>query len=304
MSLDPFSFYSENESMMKRTEGYFKGFQDQELFYQAWLHPKPVGTLVVTHGMGEHSECYSRLAEGVSAAKWDVYAWDLRGHGRSDGQRGVIGDFKEFTEDLVNFLKVLKSTPHPKVLLGHSMGGLINLRMLLDHPEVDIDLVTLSSPLLGIAVKVPEIKKRAANLLAKYLPSFTLHNEIKYTDLTRDKKVVEEYNRDQLRHDRTSANLYLQLISAMEYVLAHAKEIQKPILVQQAGDDRIVDRQASQLLYQSLGSEDKTWMVYEGFRHEIFNELDRDRVFSDLVNWLEIHKAGATHGLAGGSRDS
>jgi alpha-beta hydrolase superfamily lysophospholipase len=274
---------------MKRTEGYFRGHKDYELFFQAWLPPKAIGTLVVTHGLGEHSECYGRLAEGLADSPWNIYAWDLRGHGRSEGKRGVIQDFSDYTTDLKSFLEHLNSIEKklPRVLLGHSMGGLVNTRALLEHGPMNLKALALSSPLFGLTLIVPELKKKAAQILARYVPTFTLYNELSFSDLTRDRRVIEEYTRDPLRHDRSSALLYLQILENADYVLKNASKIELPALIQQAGEDRVVDRKKTHELYEKLGSQDKELIVYEGFKHEIFNEVGRDRVFRDLKKWLE-----------------
>lgn len=273
---------------MKRTEGYFRGHKDFELFYQSWLPSKPVGTLVVTHGLGEHSECYDRLAKGLSESQWAIFAWDLRGHGRSEGNRGVIESFSDYTNDLAYFITHLKTLPvrTPIVLLGHSMGALVNLRSILQHGTMDISALALSSPLMGLTLRVPELKKRAAQVLAKYMPTFTLYNEVAFNDLTRDRDVIAEYERDQLRHDRSSALLYLQVLENTEFTLKNAHTIHLPALLQQAGEDRVVDRESSRRLFDNLGSKDKEWIVYEGFKHEIFNETQRNRVYQDLRKWL------------------
>jgi alpha-beta hydrolase superfamily lysophospholipase len=273
---------------MKRTEGYFRGHKDYELFYQSWLPSKSVGTLVVTHGLGEHSECYDRLANGLADMNLEIYAWDLRGHGRSEGNRGVIESFADYTNDLAHFLTHLKtnSVKRPVILLGHSMGALVNLRAILQHGTMDCKALALSSPLVGLTLRVPELKKKAAQVMAKYVPTFTLYNEVHFADLTRDKKVIEEYTRDPLRHDRSSALLYLQITENMEYVIGHAHSIHLPVMLQQAGNDRVVDREQSRRLFDNLGSKDKEWIVYEGFKHEIFNETERSRVYADLKSWL------------------
>src|SRR5690606_35552325 len=116
--------------MAKRSEGFFKGYDDIELFYQTWASDNPAGTLVITHGIGEHSESYIRLADGLKHTPWEVYAWDLRGHGRSEGKRGVVKSFSEYYRDLHCFLELVKekNADRPTVLLGHSLGGLINIR--------------------------------------------------------------------------------------------------------------------------------------------------------------------------------
>jgi alpha-beta hydrolase superfamily lysophospholipase len=275
--------------VIKRSEGYFKGHDDFELFYQTWTPQRVRGTLVVTHGLGEHSECYVRLAEGLAGTEWEIFAWDLRGHGRSEGKRGVIREFDDFSRDLSVFVDHVQHVRprKPLVVLGHSMGGLITIRMLETTADKGIKAMALSSPQLGIAVKVSKIKEVAAHYLNKYLPDLTLYNEIAYGDLTKDKEVQAEYARDSLRHDRISSGLYVQMLGAMEKARGQASAIWLPTLLQQAGDDTIVNRPMAEQFFEKLGSVNKRIIVYEDYKHEIFNELGRKKVFQDLAEWLE-----------------
>ena len=274
--------------MMKRTEGNFHGKNDFELFFQTWKSDKSRATLVVTHGLGEHSECYTRLADGMLPGDWDIYAWDLRGHGRSEGKRGTIAAFTDYCEDLKCFVEFVKKSTdgRPMVLLGHSMGGLITANTVIRYGEMGAKAVALSSPLFGISVKVPELKEKAAKMLASFLPNLTLHNELSFDDLTHDRKVVEEYEKDGLRHDRISSLLFVEMVGAMDYALANAQRVKAPFLLQQAGDDRIVSRKASEQFFEKVGSAQKEIKIYEDYYHEIFNETGRDAVFSDLKKWL------------------
>ncbi len=287
--LDPLGFCPKNVFMIKRSEGYFKGFNDFELFYQTWTPVKVRGTLVVTHGLGEHSESYIRLAEGLAGTDWEVFAWDLRGHGRSEGKRGVIKKFDDFAKDLSVFVEYVQHIRprKPLVVCGHSMGGLVATRMVEQSEDKGIKAMALSSPLMGIAMKVPKVKMIAAQYLNKYLPDMTLYNEIAYTDLTRDKDVIAEYRRDSLRHDRISSGLFVEMNEAMEKARSQAASIWIPTLIQQAGDDRIVSRPVTEQFFEKIGSVNKRIIIYDDYKHEIFNEVGRKKVFQDLIEWLD-----------------
>ncbi len=265
------------------------GHDGVELFFQTWSPDRARGTLVVTHGLGEHSECYKRLAEGLSTTDWEVFAWDLRGHGRSEGKRGTVRKFEDFSKDHRNFIDHVKGLRPklPMVVLGHSMGGLVTLRTLMENEDMGLKAVVLSSPLLGIAVEVPKIKKIAATYLQKYLPDLTLFNEIAYSSLTTDKAVIAEYQHDSLRHDRISSGLFLEMNSAMDRTSHQGSKIWLPTLLQQAGADRIVSRAASERFFQSIGSANKKIFIYEDFMHEIYNETRRAEAFGDLTTWLD-----------------
>jgi len=95
--------------MAERLEGTFWGYQDVELFYQVWKPEVSHGTLVVTHGIAEHSDCYARFADAVVEMGWTVFAWDLRGHGRSEGKRGYVNRFQDFSDDLDNAVRFVKT---------------------------------------------------------------------------------------------------------------------------------------------------------------------------------------------------
>lgn len=278
--------------MIHRSEGYFDGYDGSELFHQSWQVKSPRATLVVTHGIGEHSESYNRFAQGMTGLGYDVIAWDLRGHGRSSGNRGTVGQFMEYAKDLDHFVKHLAikgQLTKPFYFIGHSMGGLVTALKIIEGGEADSKGVVLSSPLFGIGVPVPQIKEQAARWVSQFLPKLTLHNEINYQDLTHDRSVTEEYDKDVLRHDQISVGLFVEMVATIEYVKTNADRFRAPVFVQQAGDERIVSRAATELVFEKLGSTDKTLKIYEDMLHEIYNEVGRAHVYADLSNWLEAH---------------
>ena len=285
-----------SENAPERREGHFKSSShaaspEVELFYQTWSRPDSVATLVVTHGISEHSEAYAKTAASLCALGWDVIAWDLRGHGRSEGKRGHIADFNDYSRDLsalLNHIKKHGQLEKPFAVIGHSMGGLVTLRFLIAENEnaPKPSAATLSSPLLGVALEVPAAKDFAARMLRKVWPSITLYNEIKSEDLTRDSEWLQGYEKDPLRHDKISPELYLGMFETMSEVKSKAQQIQLPILVQAAGQERIVSLPEIKAFFPKMGSVNKKLIVYEESYHEIFNDLDRELVFRDLDLFL------------------
>lgn len=276
--------------MLKRSEGYFRGKDDFELFFQTWTSSKPTATLVITHGMGEHTECYQRLIDGLQDQNLRFIAWDLRGHGRSEGKRGVISDFNDFCDDLTVLLSHIKKdiSEDPIVLLGHSMGGLVTLKTLAEH-HPDVKCAVLSSPLMGVAVDVPEVKKVGARYLAQYLPTVTMWNEINDRDLTHDKEVIAEFRKDPLRHDRVSPKLYLEMVANCESIKENADQIDLPIFFQLSGQDKIVSTQATLDFFDMVKSNQKEYKIYENSYHEIYNDIERDLAFNDIKVFLKKH---------------
>ncbi|MCB0355660.1 MAG: alpha/beta fold hydrolase, partial [Bdellovibrionales bacterium] len=122
--------------MSEQFEAIFYGYQHTELFYNIWKCANPQATVLITHGLAEHSECYKELAEDLNRLNYQVIVYDLRGHGRSEGKRGVIKEFDYFCHDLASFAEFCKrefSENLPLFLFGHSMGGLITAKTLLTH---------------------------------------------------------------------------------------------------------------------------------------------------------------------------
>jgi alpha-beta hydrolase superfamily lysophospholipase len=279
--------------MQKRSEGHFTGVSGAQLYYQNWEEPEAVATLVMTHGMAEHSEAYEHLAAGLLKFKINLTCWDLRGHGKSDGKRGFVANFIDYVLDLGFFLKHLenqKKLKLPYFLGGHSLGGLILLRYLLENGAGQAKGVCLSSPLLGLSMPVPAIKDYASHLLNRFLPTMTLNNEIKFENLTHDKEILKSYYSDPFRHDKISSGVYLGMVENMQLLNSQGgPSIKAPLLMQVAGDDLIVSRQASEDFFKTIAAQDKTISIYEGFYHEIYNEIDRAKVFQDLASFIHSH---------------
>ena len=291
MALDGFSLCIKVEGMTTRTEGSFEGHDGAELFYQTWTTAEARGTLVVTHGISEHSEAYDPcFATGMEPFGWNVIAWDLRGHGRSHGKRGYVDRFTTFSEDMASFIGFLRRSGKlslPYALVSHSMGALITLRYLLDHGRQDAAALALSSPLLGVSMAVHPLKDKAARLLYRFAPSVTLFNEIRYDYLSRDPEVLAQYPKDSLRHDKISPGLYLGMFETIADVRGRASEIRLPTIIQVAGREMIVSRAEAEAFFPVIGAEEKQLIVYEDSYHEIFNDLDRERVFADLDGFLK-----------------
>lgn len=276
---------------MQRHEGFFEGHGGLTLFFQTWQHPQSRGTIIITHGQGEHSECYNRVIDALKDDGWSFWAWDLRGHGRSEGKRGYAAEFEDYVVDYRIFLRQALASPEvkskPVVLLSHSMGGLIQLKTLIENPNIPATAQVCSSPLLGIAKEVPGWKSSGAKILNSIYPQMTLWNELRNSDVTRDPDVIREFEQDVLRHTRISSGVFLGFQPAFEYVLARGGQIKLPSLFQIPEADPVVSSQKTQEFFKTLGSTLKFLKVYgDGARHEIYNDLHREIVLKDLKDFL------------------
>lgn len=284
----------DNGAMNKRYESRFVNQQGHEIFYQSWINPAFNKTMVVTHGLAEHSDCYHEFATRMNEDQFNVIAWDLPGHGRSYGKRGYVESFDHYLNDFRQLLQLVNSETHKSshslVLFGHSMGGLITLLYALQNNIENVSALVLSSPALGFHIEVSAFKDWLARTSNKFFPSLTLYNEIKYTDLTHDPEKIEEYNRDSLRHDKICSTIYLGMLEGFDFVKANASQINKPVLFQLAGQDHIVSTPRSKEVFELIPSENKLLEIYADSYHEIFNDHEKDQCFKDLKNFLRTVK--------------
>jgi alpha-beta hydrolase superfamily lysophospholipase len=278
--------------MIQRFEGHFVGAGKNELFFQTWTPEKIRGTFVITHGLAEHSECYHPLAKVLAEDGWQVFAWDMRGHGRSEGKRGFVLNIANYIDDFGLFLnqvrKISALPPENLVIFGHSLGGLVTLRHL-QSQALEYAALCLSSPALGLGMPVPKFKEKLAHIAMNWIPTLTMYNEIKYADLTHDAEVLASYQKDNLRHDKISPGLFLTMVENFPLALAEAGKIQKAVLMQLAGDDRLVSVEASRLFFEQLPGPKKQLLVYPESFHEVFNDLDRDIAIADLKKFINSY---------------
>ena len=274
----------------KISEGRFKGYKDADLFYQVWENSKATGTIIITHGHGEHTESYKRVIEALKDDTWTIYVWDMRGHGRSEGLRGYAAGIEDYCLDYYEFLKIVLSEPSvkkgPLVLLSHSMGCLVETLTLIQHPEIKPDALVYSSPLFGIGVAVPGFKKVGAEWIKRLLPTVTMWNEVRNTDVTRDPEILRELEQDPYRHARICAAVYLGFLDSFPLIQAKAPEIKFKTLMQISDKDPIISSAEAMRFFEKLGSAEKELKIYKDAKHEIYNDLVRETAFEDLRQYL------------------
>lgn len=278
------------DNSMRRTESFFESADGLRLYHQQWFAAHPRAHLIITHGLGEHSDCYDDFARELTDYDLHISAWDLRGHGRSQGPRGAIEDLYVLTQDLEIFVRsILKSVPpqEPVLLMGHSMGALILLKTLLGLREHLHRPLILSSPFLGVALPVPQWKKAASGVLSQVVPALTLTNEIRYEDLSRDPEKLRRYPRDPLRHDRISAGLYESALQAIESVFFHAEAYAGPIFLVGSESDPVVSSGEMRSFASHFVHPDSRLLMLPGRKHEVFNDLGREEAFAALRPFLE-----------------
>ncbi len=282
---------------MKCNEDYFYTIDGLLLYYQHCVPDTGRGgvtpplLLIIVHGLGEHSHRYRNVMDAMAGHQMGVAAFDLRGHGRSEGRRGHIRSFRDYLQDVRQFIQLCKAL-HPQpckfFLAGHSLGGLIVLAYCLERTEF-LSGVVASGPAIGVNMEVPGYKKILASALSAFFPSIRFQNEVHPHLLSRDPLVVENYLSDPLVHHSATARFYTEVIKTMTEVRRNIRALRLPVLFLQGENDRIVDPRAAEQAFQAIEFKDKTLRLYPNNLHEVFNDLDKEIIFEDLYRWIQKH---------------
>jgi alpha-beta hydrolase superfamily lysophospholipase len=278
------------EEKMNHAEGTLEGYGGTELYYQRWVpEDRPKAALAVVHGYGEHSGRYGNVVDWFVPRGYAVYAFDLRGHGRSQGQRGHVDGWAEMRGDVRAFLDfVHQQEPDPPVfLVGHSMGGLIALNYVLHHPE-GLEGVVASGPLVS-QLPLPSALILIAKILSSLLPRLAMKNELDATGLSHDTAVVEAYVNDPLVHGRGTPRMTTEVMAAIDWTQDHAAELALPCLIVHGGDDRLALPESSRTFFDNVTFADKERIEYDGYYHEVFNEVGKEQVLADVEAWVAHH---------------
>ena len=273
---------------IKHQSGTFLGANQSKLYYQSW-HPKLTSRaiLVIVHGLGAHSGIFSNLVEFFGDRPITIYALDLRGHGRSSGQRGYIKGWSEFRQDLDLFLQLIKAQEPklPLFLLGQSLGGTIALDYALRGNGLQ-GLILLSP---ALQVRVSPFKSILGRLFSRIMPRFALDTGIYIATISRDRQVVAAAIADPLRHSKVTARLATEFWRTVAWIEANADTLQIPLLILHGGADLVTPAKTSRALFASIPLTDKERYEYLHGYHELHNDCDRQAVITDLAHWIDRH---------------
>ena len=261
----------------------------RETLYGEWFAAaSPRATAVVVHGYAEHCGRYREVAHALVASGISALTFDQRGHGRATGRRGHVERFTEYLDDLdAAFARARElGGDQPRVLVGHSNGSLITLRALSDpQRRPDVRAAAVASPFLALKMPVPAVKKALGRVMSRIYPSLALANALRVEDLTHDADKQEERRRDTLCHGVATARWFTEASAAQAYVYEHAPSISVPTIWLVGGDDPIADPARSRAVHERLRAP-SVFHDLRGLRHEVFNEIDRSRVFGLMTEFL------------------
>lgn len=272
--------------MATTTEGFITSSDGTRLFFRRHAAVSPKAGVLIIHGFAEHSGRHLELLDALAEAGFDALAFDLRGHGRSDGLRAHLRRFEDYLDDARTAFEALTEGTNGRALVfGHSMGGLIATHFAASEPQ-RCTALALSSPMFARALKVNPMKLLAAHALGRLLPTFSMPSGITGAHLTSDPVEIALHDADPLILKNARAGWFLALEAAMAAAPACLGRITMPLYLVHGESDPLTSFDTSRALFPQAASTDKTFVALPDTRHEALHDFGRERVLADLVEWI------------------
>jgi acetyl esterase len=272
---------------MTRTTDGFLGNGGVKIVTRAWRPAAaPRGAVIIVHGFNAHSGLYEWPAEQLVRAGFAVHALDLRGRGKSGGERFYVQKFDDWVDDVARFVDIVKEREPglPVFMLGHSAGGVIACTYALGHGS---ELAGLVCESFAYQVPAPQLALRALEGVSRVAPHahvLPLRNK----DFSRDPKRVAELNADPLiAHEIQPARTMTEMLHASERLGSSFARITLPLFIIHGTEDNATKPSGSKAFYDRAGSKDKSLKLYEGHVHDLLADLDKEIVMADIVKWLD-----------------
>jgi alpha-beta hydrolase superfamily lysophospholipase len=265
-------------------------FDGLKLYFQGWQTEQELkGVISLVHGLGEHSGRYAHWADLLNQAGYSVLSYDLRGHGKSGGQRGHISSFNDFLNDTEVLINEAKSQfpPAPLFLYGHSLGGIIVTNYVLrKKPQLNGVIVTALSN--KTSLQEQKAKVLMSKVLGFVVPKLSMSTGLVPETISRDPEVVGKYINDPLIHHQATLSFAKGSLDAIAWADEHAEEWNLPVLFMHGEMDKLGYADGSREFAAKIKG-DCTLKIWPGMFHEVHNEPEKDQVFDYLRKWLDKH---------------
>jgi len=246
---------------------------------------KARGVVAIVHGFNSHSGHYFWVADQLTASGFAVYALDLRGRGKSDGERFYVESFKDYVSDVHGLVTLAKSREAglPVFVLGHSAGGVISCIYTLGHQA---DLAGLICESFAFQVPARDFALaviKGVSHVAPHAHVLRLPNE----GFSRDPRVVQMLNMDPLvAHEVQPTRTVAEMVRADERLKKEFPFMTLPVLIIHGTADKVTKPSGSQFFYDTVGSRDKTLKMYDGYFHDPLNDVGKETVIKDITSWI------------------
>lgn len=275
---------------MKHLETSYSTHDGKKLYLQAWLADAPKASMLLVHGLGEHSGRYLHLVTKLVEQGISVFTFDGRGHGKSAPDHKPDAFFESYLDYLKDidalFEKVKTYVPGvPAFLYGHSMGGGLVAGYVLDF-KPDAAGVILSSPAIKEAEGTSKLLIAIGGFISKYFPRFKAL-KLDASKISRIKEEVEKYLNDPLVYtEPIPARTGNELLLLMRKIQKNGANFDLPLLIIHGAADELTNPKGSEILYEKAKSRDKILKIFPGGYHELINDSDQEEVMDVILRWF------------------
>lgn len=271
----------------------FEGTGGLSIFFRSWSAIGPTrGVVVIVPGFNSHSGYYTWAAEQFAAGGLAVYAIDLRGRGKSDGERFYVNTFADYVSDVAGLVALVKShnPGQPVYLLGHSAGGVVSCLYAFGNPAQLAGLICES---FAYHLPAPDFALAVLKVLSYLAPHMRVLR-LKNADFSRDPAVIRAMNTDALiAGEKQPLRTVAELARANDRLEKAFARITLPLLILHGTADKAALASGSRFFHKTAGSRDKTLKLYDGHVHDLLNDTDKELVLSDIEEWITARLAAA-----------
>ncbi len=251
----------------------------------------PQVVVALLHGYADYGARYAHVMDAWAARGIATVAIDMRGHGHAEGPRGSCLHFAEYMDDVTELVALVgERVPDvPRVLFGHSFGGLVAATTAIADPARWRG-VALSSPFFGVGLPVPTAQRLAGKFVSRLVPSVGMPSGLHGRDITHDEARARAYDEDPLVFKNANSRWFSETEAAQAAAMDHAPRLKLPLYLFIGTGDRIVKIERAREFFDAAGSADKTWVPHEGLFHETLNEIDWQPVAGAVADWVLAHR--------------
>jgi acylglycerol lipase len=280
-------------------EGNFEGVGGLKIATRAWTATgEPRGVMVLIHGFNAHSGYMEWPGEQFAAHGMATYALDLRGRGKSEGERFYVEKFLDYLADVDHLVSIARDENPglPVYILGHSAGGVIATSYVFEHQTQIAGLICES---FAYDVGLPHLVQLAlegVGALAPHIHVFSLNN----SDFSRDPAAVERMNNDPLiAKESQPAETASELLKAADRLTTNFAKFTAPVLIIHGTADKATRHEGSEKFFDLAASTDKTLKLYDGHYHDLLADIGKEEVMADIQNWIDARLPAGTSAATG-----
>ena len=251
--------------------------------------------LIFLHDIGDYHGRYLAMGEKLIERFGDqiIISWlDVKGHGLSSGTRAHIDDFEELINDFNNFLNLEISDFEPmNILIGQGLGALIGMRFFQEdfHSHIDLEGMILSGLPVKLNLELPDWVIKILKSIKSSISHIRIPLKLDGFQLTHDIKLAKSYNSDPLIHQNIPISTIREVMNASSQIRTAGYFINIPTLFLVGEKDKLINTETVRLFYKGAPKEICDYKTYSNSGHDLFNDLDRDKICDDLYTWIMRH---------------